>query len=78
MDGTTIDLREIAPPDRHEAVYEAFEDLDSGSSLELINDHDPKPLFYEMAAEVPSFDEEGYAVEQRGPQTFVALFPKEA
>lgn len=74
---TTIDLREIAPPDRHPAVIEAFEDLESGEALELVNDHDPKPLYYEMAAEVPSFDDEGYEVEQRGPQTFVAIFPKE-
>lgn len=78
MAATTLDLREIPPPNRHPTVFEAFEELDPGEALELINDHDPKPLFYEMQAEVPSFDADGYDVEQRGPQEFVATFPKES
>jgi uncharacterized protein (DUF2249 family) len=78
MVATTLDLREIPPPNRHPAVYEAFEALDPGEVLELINDHDPKPLFYEMQAEVPSFDADGYDVDHRGPQEFVATFPKES
>ncbi|MFW5918875.1 MAG: DUF2249 domain-containing protein [Halanaeroarchaeum sp.] len=77
MAATTLDLREIPPPKRHPAVYDAFDDLEPGETLELINDHDPKPLFYEMQAEVPAFDADGYDVDRRGPQEFVASFPKE-
>ncbi|MFB6082472.1 MAG: DUF2249 domain-containing protein [Halanaeroarchaeum sp.] len=76
MAATRLDLREIPPPERHPKVFEAFEDLASGEALELVNDHDPKPLFYEMQAEVEAFDAENYAVERRGPQEFVATFPK--
>lgn len=76
MAATTLDLREIPPPNRHPAVFEAFEELDPGETLQLVNDHDPKPLFYEMQAEWETFDAAGYSLEQRGPQEFVATFPK--
>ena len=76
MAETTIDVRDVPPTDRHPKIHDAFAALDSGESLQLINDHDPKPLFYEMREEVDSFDAEGYAVEQRGPDEFVATFPK--
>ena len=76
MAETTIDVRDVPPTDRHPKIHDAFAALDSGESLQLINDHDPKPLFYEMREEVDSFDAEGYAVEQRGPEEFVATFPK--
>ncbi|WP_435146353.1 DUF2249 domain-containing protein [Halobaculum sp. P14] len=77
MPETTLDVREIPPSDRHPKIHDAFADLESGESLVLINDHEPKPLFYEMQAEVESFDAEGYTVEQRSPNEFVATFPKQ-
>jgi uncharacterized protein (DUF2249 family) len=55
---------------------EAFDDLDSGETLKIVNDHEPKPLFYQMRAEVEAFDADGYSVEQRGPTEFVAELPK--
>jgi uncharacterized protein (DUF2249 family) len=70
-----IDVREIPPAERHPTIHRAFSALDSGESLQLINDHDPKPLFYEMDAEVDSFDADEYEVERRGPNEFVATFP---
>ena len=66
MSDTTIDVREIPPAERHPKIHGAFEELESGETLTLINDHEPKPLFYEMQAEVEAFDAEGYTVERRG------------
>lgn len=40
----TLDIREIAPRDRHAVIFARFDELPAGESLELINDHDPKPL----------------------------------
>mgnify|MGYP006274772885 FL=1 len=77
MAATTLDLRDVPPADRHPKIHDAFESLESGETLELVNDHEPKPLFYELRAEVPSFDAEGYEVERRGPTEFVARLPKE-
>jgi len=76
MTATTLDLRDVPPADRHPKVHDAFDALDSGEALELVNDHEPKPLFYEMQAEVEAFDADRYEVERRGPTEFVALFPK--
>ena len=39
----TLDFREIAPRDRHAVIFARFDELPAGESLELINDHDPKP-----------------------------------
>jgi uncharacterized protein (DUF2249 family) len=72
----TLDDREIPPPERHPKIYDAFAEMDSGEVLEIVNDHDPKPLFYEMQAEVESFDADKYEVEREEAEKFVAKFPK--
>ena len=76
MSDQTLDLRDIPPAERHPMIHDAFADLESGEALTLINDHEPKPLFYEMQAEVEEFDAERYEVGQRGVNEFVAKLPK--
>jgi uncharacterized protein (DUF2249 family) len=76
MPATTLDLREVPPPKRHPKIHNAFDSLDSGETLRIVNDHEPRPLFYEMKAEVDAFDAESYAVEQRDDDEFVADLPK--
>jgi uncharacterized protein (DUF2249 family) len=76
MPATTLDLREVPPPERHPKIHNAFDSLDSGETLRIVNDHEPRPLFYEMKAEVDAFDAESYAVEQRDDDEFVADLPK--
>lgn len=72
-----LDLRDLPPSQRHETIHAAFDELDAGEELIVVNDHDPQPLFYEFRAERDAFDEDGYAVEQRGPEEFVATLPKQ-
>lgn len=74
---TELDVREIQPKERHPKIMQAFEELDAGESLTIVNDHDPKPLFYEMQAEREGFDADSYEMVQEGPERFVATFPKE-
>jgi uncharacterized protein (DUF2249 family) len=76
MSETPLDVRDLPPSERHPKIHGAFADLDDGETLTLINDHDPKPLFYELQAEVEAFDADGYEVERRGPNEFVAQLPK--
>lgn len=71
-----LDIRAVPPAERHPMIHEAFAELAPGETLTIVNDHEPKPLFYEFQAEVPDFDAEGYAVERRGAQEFVAELPK--
>ncbi|MBV0925865.1 DUF2249 domain-containing protein [Halomicroarcula limicola] len=77
MPETTLDLRDVPPPERHPMIHAAFEALDSGTVLEIVNDHEPKPLFYEFQAEVEAFDAENYTCERRDAGEFVATLPKE-
>ncbi|NHN42769.1 DUF2249 domain-containing protein [Halorubellus sp. JP-L1] len=77
MPATTLDLRDVPPRERHPKIHDAFEALDSGEDLEIVNDHEPKPLFYEFQAEVDAFDAENYTCERRGDAEFVATLPKQ-
>ncbi|MHB9285987.1 DUF2249 domain-containing protein [Halobacteriales archaeon Cl-PHB] len=76
MPAETLDIREVPPPQRHPMIHDAFADLDSGETLRIVNDHEPKPLFYEFQAEVEDFDADAYDVERRGDGEFVADLPK--
>lgn len=42
----TVDVREITPRDRHPLIFQTFEALAEGEGFELVNDHDPLPLYY--------------------------------
>ncbi len=46
-----VDVRQVPPAQRHPMIFGAFESLESGQSFELVNDHDPKPLYYQFQAE---------------------------
>jgi len=72
-----LDLREIPPANRHPEIFEAFEALDSGEALVIVNDHDPNPLYHQMTAEIESFDAEAYTVDRVGPNEFIATLPKQ-
>lgn len=50
---TVLDVREMAPRDRHPTILSTFDALAAGQALELVNDHDPKPLRYQFEAELP-------------------------
>ncbi|MDH5717891.1 MAG: DUF2249 domain-containing protein [Spirochaetia bacterium] len=50
-DSTILDVREIIPKERHPKIFNIFDNLKSGESLIIINDHDPKPLKYTFEAE---------------------------
>lgn len=48
-----LDVRTVLPRERHPLIFETFDALGVGASFELINDHDPKPLYYHLQAERP-------------------------
>lgn len=73
----TLDLRDVPPAGRHPKIFDAFGELDGGESLTLVNDHEPRPLFYEMKTEVDSVDPERYSVVQVGPEEYRAELPRE-
>jgi uncharacterized protein (DUF2249 family) len=46
-----VDVRTTAPAQRHPLIFSAFEALAPGESFVLVNDHDPKPLYYQLKFE---------------------------
>ncbi len=48
-----LDVRRIAPVERHARIFATLDALLPGDGLELVNDHDPKPLYYQLQAEQP-------------------------
>jgi len=65
----TLDLRSLRPAERHQLVYEALDGLAPGEALELVNDHRPSPLRYELEALRPG----QYAADgEDGPEVFSA------
>ncbi|MGB9774812.1 MAG: DUF2249 domain-containing protein [Bacteroidota bacterium] len=47
----TLDLRPMPPFERHEKIFQIWETLQPGETLRIINDHNPKPLYYQFDAE---------------------------
>lgn len=45
-----IDVRRIAPPDRHPLIFATFDALGPGEAFEIVNDHDPLPLYFQFEA----------------------------
>ncbi len=66
----TLDLRPLAPPDRHRTVYEHLDCLAPGETLELVNDHRPSPLRYEL--EATRSGQYRWADGENGPETWTA------
>lgn len=50
----TLDVRTVPPRDRHPLIFQKLQALPVAGTLELINDHDPKPLHYQIMAEYPN------------------------
>jgi len=46
-----LDVRQLVPMQRHSTIFSTWHNLPAGGSFILINDHDPKPLYYQFDAE---------------------------
>lgn len=46
-----LDVRPEIPARRHQLIFETYRSLEPGEAFELVNDHDPKPLYHQFAAE---------------------------
>lgn len=46
-----LDVRALAPAHRHTTIFATYGELSPGDGFVLVNDHDPKPLYYQFDAE---------------------------
>lgn len=44
-----VDVPSLAPQVKHATIFKTFEDLNPGESLIIHNDHDPKPVYYQLS-----------------------------
>lgn len=71
-----LDVRSMIPRERHPKIFKTWEELPVGGAMKLVNDHDPKPLFYEFKAErTGEFDWEPL---ERGPEQWVVRITRVA
>jgi uncharacterized protein (DUF2249 family) len=64
----TMDVRKIAPPERHSMILAAFKLLGPNESMELISEHEPKPLQAKFQFELPG--QFSWAYLEQGPATW--------
>jgi uncharacterized protein (DUF2249 family) len=46
-----LDVRKLPPAQRHTVIFGRFDALPVGGRFTIVNDHDPKPLHYQLDAE---------------------------
>lgn len=53
LDGETtiLEVTKIQPPNKHKVIFEYYDALQPGAAFRILNDHDPKPLYYQLIAE---------------------------
>jgi uncharacterized protein (DUF2249 family) len=61
----TLDVRVIPPRERHPLIFTRLDALPLGDTLLLVNDHDPKPLRYQLMAERP--EQFAWEPQEEGP-----------
>ncbi|WIY52367.1 DUF2249 domain-containing protein [Devosia sp. YIM 151766] len=72
-----IDVRTIPPRERHPQIFAKAHGLAVGESFVIVNDHDPRPLHYQLQAEFPG--QFSWTYLQAGPEIWqVALGREEA
>ncbi|MBI2252666.1 MAG: DUF438 domain-containing protein [Armatimonadetes bacterium] len=69
-----LDLRILPAFERHDKIFQNWDNLKSGQILKIINDHDPKPLHYQFEAEYKDKYEWEYI--QKGPKDWVVKIKK--
>jgi uncharacterized protein (DUF2249 family) len=63
-----IDVRTIAPHERHPLIFSTFNQLATGEAMELVNDHDPRPLYFQFHNTVPG--QFAWSYLEQGPATW--------
>jgi uncharacterized protein (DUF2249 family) len=65
---TILDVRDLPPRERHARIFASFGELAPGQGVLLVNDHDPKPLYYQFMAEYPG--EVDWQYLEQGPEVW--------
>ncbi len=70
-----IDVRQIPPPQRHTTIFGKFDELLPGEALQIVSDHDPRPLHYQFDSRSPGQFKWAYL--QAGPDEWRVQISKQ-
>lgn len=73
-DITVLDLRTMPPVARHAKIFEIWDKSTAGGRIKIINDHDPKPLYYQFEAEHKG--KFGWEYLENGPVNWAVIITK--
>lgn len=71
-----VDVRSLIPMQRHAKIFQLVGELQPGKGFILVNDHDPKPLYYQLEAEHPG--EFSWTYVEQGPEVWRVRIAKNA
>lgn len=63
-----LDVRTLIPAQRHALIFDRVAELGPDAGFVLVNDHDPKPLYYQLEAEHPR--QFSWTYLEQGPQVW--------
>jgi uncharacterized protein (DUF2249 family) len=69
-----VDARIYPPREKHAIIFDTFNKLMNGEEMELLNDHDPRPLHYQFLAEYNEQFEWEYL--EQGPEVWRVAIKK--
>ncbi len=69
-----VDVTRIVPREKHPSLFRKYDSLQKGEGFLLINDHDPKPFYYQLIAERGA--EFSWTYLEKGPQWWRVLIKK--
>lgn len=69
-----LDVTQYEPREKHPTIFRKFDALTGGETLVLHNDHDPKPLYYQLLAERGDTFQWEYT--EKGPQWWTVRITK--
>lgn len=72
----TLNVTLIEPRFKHPTIFDKFDQLENGNAFIILNDHDPKPLYYQLLAERGNTF--GWEYLENGPQTWQVKISKRA
>lgn len=63
-----LDVRIIPPREKHPTIHARVNELGVGETLTILNDHDPRPLRFELDGDYPG--KFGWTYVESGPETW--------
>ncbi len=69
-----LDVTILEPSKKHSTIFNQFDSLNNNESLVIVNDHDPKPLYYQMKAEWGNIFSWNYL--EQGPENWKVRITK--